>query len=257
MFTASRLKEMLKQRAVDGFGRKDDLADRLIQVDPEGMAQHAADQLSFECSEKGQTIVQQYLTQEKTRARSIKQQTLNAIQQREFELASNLVASFEASQVFPRGINIDWTNRNPKPDVVVLTAIFASSPKILISLNQNQLNHLRVGAAMIHLWGTRDANDWLPQDFRTDLIMDNNAAARMIVFYVIHQAQIEQYRRLAQEGCLRVKYIEISATRDDCSCKECERLATRRYQLDNVPEIPHQKCTSELGCRCELLPRFD
>ena len=250
MFTAAQLKDMLKQHGVYGFGGKDKLAAQLIQVDPEGVAKHAADQLAFQCSEKGRAIVQHYLTQEKAKARAVEQLALQALQQRQFERASKLVASFEASQVFPRGINIDWKNHNHKRDVALLAAIFASWPKILASLKENQLFQLRVAAGMIHLWGTSDADDWLPQDLTTDLVMDNSAAARMLLFYVIHKAELEQYR------LLRVKCLEISVTKDDCSCQECALLVNRKYQLENIPELPYEKCTSELGCRCVLLARF-
>lgn len=110
------------------------------------------------------------------------------------------------------------------------------------SLNEEQLEYLRVAAGMMHLWGTNQAKDWLPEEFETGLIMDNDATARMLLFHASHQRSIAQYRAAG------VKTVEVLAT--DNSCKACKKLAGRKYKLNEVPELPHEKCTSEMGCRC-------
>ena len=110
---------------------------------------------------------------------------------------------------------------------------------------------------MMHLWGTREARAWLPRDLKTGLRMDEDAAARMILFYVSHQRELVNYRRLTQLRFLSVKYFEISRVGDSCSCSACQRMAKKKYTLEDVPELPYEKCKSEMGCRCVALPRFD
>jgi hypothetical protein len=72
--------------------------------------------------------------------------------------------------------------------------------------------------------------------------MDNDTAARMIEFHAHYQRDIARYRAWG------VKTVEILATDD--SCAACKKLAKKKYKIDQVPELPYEKCTSEIGCRC-------
>ena len=213
-----------------------------IQADPDGMRKATRGLNVLQCTEEGRVIAEEYLAQEKEERAKVEEQTLQALRQCSFREASKLVATFEAEQVFSRGIGIDWEHHNPAHDVAMLKVIFQASPKILSSLNDEQMKHLRIAAGMMYLWGTDRAEDWLPDDFETDLIMDNDTAARMILFYISHQRNIAQYRAAG------VRKVEILATEN--SCMACKELAKKKYRIDEVPELPYEKCTSEMGCRC-------
>lgn len=241
-YKVSELKPMLKQRGLPVSGRKAELIERLVQADPEGMRKAARGLSVLQCTEKGRAIAEEYLAQEKGKQVKVEEQTLQALRQRRFKEASQAVAAFEAQQVFPRGIGIDWKHYSPAHDVAMLKVIFQANPKILSSLNDEQMRHLRLAAGTIHLWGTNQAESWLPDGFETGLIMDNNAAARMILFYASHQRSIAQYRAAG------VRKVEILAT--DNSCTACKKLAKKKYKIDEAPELPYEKCTSEMGCRC-------
>jgi len=241
-YKVSDLKLMLKQRGLPVSGRKAELIERLVQTDPEGMRKAARGLNVLQCTEKGRAIAEEYLAQEKEKRIKVEEQTLQARRQRRFKEASHAVAAFEAQQVFPRGIGIDWKHYGPAHDVAMLKVIFQANPKILSSLNDGQMKHLRLAAGMMHLWGTNRAEIWLPDGFETGLIMDNDAAARMILFYASHKRSIAQYLAAG------VKKVEILAT--DNSCTACKKLAKKKYKIDEVPELPYEKCTSEMGCRC-------
>jgi len=241
-YKVSELKSMLKQRGLPVSGRKAELIERLVQADPEGMRKATRGLSVLQCTEKGRTIAEEYLAQEKETRAKVEEQTLQALRQRRFKEASQVVAAFEAQQVFTRGIGIDWKHHNPAHDVAMLKVIFRAKPKILSSLNDEQMGHLRLAAGMMHLWGTDRAESWLPDGFEAGLIMDNDAAARMILFYTSHQRSIAQYRAAG------VRKVEILAT--DTSCAACKKLAKKKYKISEVPELPYEKCTSEMGCRC-------
>jgi hypothetical protein len=36
------------------------------------------------------------------------------------------------------------------------------------------------------------------------------------------------------------------------SCGACQQLDGKRFALDKLPEMPYEKCTCEVGCRCLL-----
>jgi len=241
-YKISELKSMLERRGLPVSGRKAELIERLSRADPEGMTKTTRGLNVLRCTEQGQMIAEEYLAQEKKERTQAEEQVLQALQQRKFKEAGQIVAAFEARQVFPRGFNIDWKHYSPTNDVAMLKTMFGGRPKILSSLDDQQMEYLRIAAGMIYLWGTNQADDWLPNNFETGLIMDNDAAARTVFFYASHQLNVAQYRAAG------AKTVEILAT--DNSCDACKKLAKRKYKLDEVPELPYEKCTSEVGCRC-------
>ena len=246
-YKVNELKDMLKQRGLAVSGRKGDLIQRLVQADPEGMKQTVAGLRILLCSEQGREIAEQYVANEKAKRSKVEQQVLDYLQQRKFKEASITVASYEAEQVFPRGIGIGWKHYNPARDMAMLNIIFSGKPRILASLSDSHLDKLRLVAGMMYLWGTNQCKEWLPPNFETDLAMDNDAAARMFVFYASHQISLADYKRSGV-----VKQVEISATQD--SCNACKRIAGKRYKLNEVPELPYEHCMHQMGCRCTLLP---
>lgn len=48
--------------------------------------------------------------------------------------------------------------------------------------------------------------------------------------------------------------VRIFASRD--SCPYCKAMAGV-YELDDVPELPHEGCSHPLGCRCQYAPHLD
>jgi len=246
-FKAVELKEMLKKRGLSVSGRKGDLIQRLIQADPQGMKQAVSGLTVLICSEQGREIAENYLANEKAQRRNVEQQVMGYLRQRKFKDASIAVAAYEAQQVFPRGIGIDWHHHDPAHDIAMLNAIFDGKPKILARLNESQSDTLRLVAGMMYLWGTNQGKEWLPPDFETELAIDNDAAARMFLFHATHRVNIANYKRSGV-----VKQVEILAAQD--SCDECKKISGKRFKLNDVPELPYEHCTHEMGCRCTLLP---
>ena len=97
------------------------------------------------------------------------------------------------------------------------------------------------------LWGKNEVEKWLQPNFETGLSIDVNVAARMFFFYALHQASLKQFR---ESGYLDV---EIQYYYPD-SCDACKNLANIKYKLDEVPELPYEHCTNEMGCRCLVNP---
>lgn len=246
-FSSNELKDMLKKRRLSVVGRKGDLIQRLIQADPQGMKQAVSGLTVLICSEQGREIAEHYLANEKAKRREVEQQVMEYLRRRNFKDASVAVAAYEAEQVFPRGIGIDWHHHDPSHDVAILNAIFDCKPKILKNLNESQSNTLQVVAGMMYLWGTNQGKEWLPPNFETKLTMGNDAAARMFLFHALYRVNIANYKQSKV-----IKQVEILAAQD--SCDECKKISGKRFKLNKVPELPHEHCTHEMGCRCVLLP---
>ena len=133
-FKATELKAMLKQRGLPVSGRKEDLINRLLQADVENMKRAVAGLKVFLCSERGREMAEQFLLAEKAKRANLEEQALGYLKQRKFKEASQTVAAYEAKQVFPRGMGVDWKNHNPSRDIEMLRFIFDGRPKILFAL---------------------------------------------------------------------------------------------------------------------------
>ncbi|MBA4420754.1 MAG: hypothetical protein C0391_06375 [Anaerolinea sp.] len=246
-YKVSELKDLLKQRGLPISGRKDNMIKRLITADLAGMKKTVAGLTILQCVQHGKELSEKYLSNEQEKRNRVEMQVMEHINKRMFKEASVAVAIYEAEQVFPRGMGNDWKNYNPNRDVEMMNNIFSSKPKIMSKLRDDKLDMFRQGAAMMSLWGKNTAKDWLPPDLTTDLSFDVDTAARMFLFHAIHKTSLEQYRKSGV-----VKFVEVLAAQD--SCDECKKFTKIKYKLNEVPELPHDNCTHEKGCRCTLIP---
>lgn len=251
-YKVNELKDMLKQRSLSVSGRKDEMIQRMMQIDPNGMKEAATGLTLLKCTQHGREIAEQYTASEKEKRIKVDQQVMEYIGKRMFREASMAVASYEAEQVFSRGIGIDWKNYDGKPQTNILNSIFNNDkPEILSKLDDSKLETLRIGAAMMELWGENTASKWLPPNFETGSSIDNDSAARMLLFNSQHKETLKGY---AESG---VQYVEILAANDSNSCESCKKLSGQRFKLGRVPELPNPNCTYKLGCRCVYLPCVD
>jgi len=245
---ADDLKAELKRRGLPVSGRKADLIARLIEADPEGVKKSMARHVIYRCSDQGRTLAEGYLAAEAQKRAATEAKVLDLLGAGRLEDAARTVASFEAQQVFARGMGIDWNRYDPSRDVAVLKSIFSAKPRILGRLPDESWQLLRLGAAQMHLWGINKTKELFPADFRAHDQMDNDTSARMILFYAINHQRVEEWLRTGY-----VKTIKVSAVLDERSCKVCQEADGKRYRVYNAPELPHPGCTSEMGCRCMLM----
>lgn len=244
-FKATELKNMLKERGLKVSGRKDELITRLIQADPENMKKIVKGTTIVLCSEHGRAIAEQYLSDELAKRTKLNEIIGEYLRQRNFREASLAVASFEAQQVFPRGVGISWKNHNPTSNINALNAIFAFKPMVLSQLENNLLEMLRFSAGMDYLLGTNNAQ-WLPPDFETGLTIDKVTAARMFISNAYYHSSITQYRTSGV-----VNHVQILSK--NC-CENCMKLSGKKFNLNAVPELPYEHCTRETGCNCGVIP---
>jgi hypothetical protein len=245
-FKATELKSMLKERGLTVSGRKDELISRLIQADdPDNMKKSVKEITIVLCSEQGREITEKYLAYELAKRTKLDEQIWEYLRQRKFKEASLAVASYEAQQVFPRGLGINWNNHSPAPDIEALNAIFAFKPKTLLQLENNSLEILRISAGMDYLWGTNNAQ-WLRPDFETGLPMEKTTAIRMFLSNAYYHRSLAQYRT---SGVV----IGVQILSENC-CEACRKLSGKKFNLNAVPELPYELCTLETGCRCTAIP---
>jgi SAP domain len=248
-YKVTELKNLLKQHSLGVSGNKDELVQRLIDADKEGIEKLTSETKLLVCTQIGCRIADQYSTSEKEKRNNSEQKVIEYIEKRMFSEASVAVANFEAEQVFSRGMGIDWKHHAPNHDITILTFIYQEKPTILSKLDNDKLEPLRLAASLMFLWGINTSFKWLPSNFETGLTMDNDSAARMLLFNATNITNLKHYKDSGR------KYVEVLGAPN--SCTFCKNIAGKRYAINEAPTLPNPNCTHELGCRCVYLPCID
>lgn len=247
-YKVNELKDMLKQRDLPVSGSKDELVRRLVQADQDGMKKAVAELKLVKCTERGYEIAEQYLIAEKEKRAKVEFQVMEYLTKRKFREASLTVAAYEAEQVFSRGIGVDWKHYNPNDNIEMLKTIFESKPRIVAQLGDEKLEALRTGAAMMALWGTNMAKEWLPTDFETGLPFSNDAVASHVLSYAQNRANLLGLRKQGM-----VKRVKVLSSRDNRTCQECASLDGKVFTIDEALEkmpLPDWCNSAEGRCRC-------
>lgn len=247
-FKASDMKAMLKERGLKVSGRKEDLIRRLIDSDVNAMHEATKALDLYRCTTAGMQIAENYVEAEKVKREATESEVFSLITGGRFSKAVRLVAQYEASQVFPRGLGIDWSSYDGTRDVESLKAIFNATPAILKGIDEDRLRQLRPAAGMMLLWGTGTPRHWLPKGLETGIHLNGAAACRMLEFHARHLVNMKEYKKTG------IKTVKVSGANDGATCSECRKINGKRYRLANTPELPYAKCTEEGGCRCMVLP---
>lgn len=250
-FKGAELKAMLKEKGLKISGRKEELVQRLVDNCPNEMLEATKDVILYRCTATGKQLAEIYSETEKAKRDSAEREVFNLLDQENFSKAVNVLVQYEASQVFPRGLGIDWKKYDETSDVESLKMIFKSTPTILKQIEENRLRQLRLASGMMHLWGAKTIRPWLPDGFDTGIRLDGDTACRMFVFYASHLRNIKTYKEAG------VRTVEIIGAGDQSTCPECQKINGKKYRIDDVPEIPYAKCTCETGCRCTIVGVFN
>jgi hypothetical protein len=249
-YKVTDLKKLLIKRGLPVSGRKADLIGRLIDADPETMQRDVKGLDLFICTDKGHELAEQYLENEKEKKGKMQEKVLDAMQNHELRLASQLVAAYEAEQVFPRGIGVDWKNYDSSSDVEILSYIFDRCPKVLANLTNEQLEPLRVAAGMFALlWNRGGVAKWLKQNSALKLSIPADDAALLLHSHAIFLRALDE---IQQNGF--IESVTVNTCNDDLVCSACKELSSTQILIEEMPELPYEKCTSDVGCRCWMLP---
>lgn len=238
----SDLRGLAKSRGLGTSGTKQTLAKRLLKKVPEGLRKLFIGKTYLICTQKGRLLVDEFLESENDLKAQAKQASMSALFEQKLNDACLVVASFEAQQVFSRGLGIDWKNYNACRDMSVLKRIFSRQLQRHASFTSDVVLRLRVSAAMMHLWGTNKPPALFPNVER-----NWDVESRMILFSALESIRLQEMK---QAGVQRVKVLGSGLPNACSTCKLCNG---KTYGIDEVPVLPHENCTCENGCGCLLI----
>jgi len=175
---------------------------------------------------------------------------LEAIRKRDFPQASRIVGEYESKQIKLPSDNpmaIPSPARTIASDVEMLGKIFSLRPKILKDLSESDWFALHVARSLSHLLHGRFSEAWLPDGFVGVSKFSAIVAHRMLQFHLGHVLDIEKMRGLD------IKKASIMCTGVNAgTCAACMKLNERTYTLDSLPQLPNERCTCDMGCRCYI-----
>jgi hypothetical protein len=246
-YTVADLKSFLKSNGLSQSGRKADLISRLINQDCSNLKERAQNWRIYQCSEHGRAAAMEFEAAMTAERKQAENHVISCLKTGDFRNASLTVAEFESKQVFWRGTGIDWKNYSPVNDTRKLEIIFSTWPKLLAGIPEELVFPLREGAAMIELFGDYDPEHSCPIEHIQGIHLSAITAMRMICFHATHRLSIMEFQKA---GATRVRFL---GGDDEESCPECAALNGKSFPIESAPELPHEKCSSECGCRCMAL----
>ena len=248
--TGAELKSLLKERGLKLSGKKQELVDRLLEADEQGMAKLHASRNIVECTPEVRLRVSHYVEDKKQEYHDAISAALSAIRKREFATASRIIGQYESKQLkieAPNPLAIPSPPRTEAADAKALTEIFTLHPKILKDLPEQEWEPLHVATALSYLQRGRVhlQPEWFPADFVGVSKFDTSTTVRMMNFHINH---LRNSRRMRDIGITKGRIRCIPGV----SCDACQKIADKLQSLDALPELPYEKCTCNMGCRCYL-----
>ena len=230
------LKTFAKERGLPQSGTRRVLARRLAKADPEGMAHVFRGRTYLSCTPVGRGLAERFLEVGAKAEQAAQDQSLAALRQRQVEDACRIVATFEASRVFGRGVGIDWQRYEPARDSSILNLVFSESLARHAKLNEKALAAIRVAAAMMHLWGTNNPSPYLEEGLNHDEV-DWAVEARMLLFRALGILRLQEMK---SAGIQRVKVLGSGGR---ARCQACRSDDQTAYSIDCAPVLPHELCS--------------
>jgi hypothetical protein len=224
------------------------MAERLVAADESAMATQYSRRRVLGCSSDARTRVEQYIAQKEREYTEAITQARVALHARSFAQASQIIAAYQSRQVnvhAPNPMAIKGTPRTTATDAAALSQIFRMRPKLLGRLTEEEWEPLHIVSGLNYLLGGRVSGDGLPDAFVGVPGLERSTIVLMMQFHFQHLRTIENLRSI---GVTNARIMCCNAG----SCAACMKLHDQRFGLDELPELPYAKCTSEYGCRCTV-----
>lgn len=248
--TVPKLKELLKKRGLKTGGRKGELVRRLLAADETAISRLYSTTTIVECSPETRDRVEKYLAMKQREYGQFLGEVTAALRARQFLKASHLTSAYESRQLRtdpPNPLAISAGPREATVDAQAIEQIFRLRPKLLRDLAEADWESLHLVTGLNYLFGGRVSAEGLPAGFTGVPHFDPATVVRMMNFALKHSQDLERMRRA---GVRQAKIACCNAG----SCEPCLMIHGKRFALDRIPELPYEKCTCELGCRCLYLP---
>ncbi len=228
-------------------------------------------------TEKGKQLTDSYFQHKEEEKESLIKTLYKLLDGREFEKAERAVGKYELKQVFPRGVNCDWS----KPDIRCIERV----REVYDGLNYNDLKNtpefikvLKAEIALCELLGERQMKiynrlmnrtleeincpsleKYLGGKVEGGMINGLEVNTKNLTFVYTHTKSFEACNNVELRSLIDSinrgigNGIEILPPNND-KCRVChpEKMKYRKGKLNKIPKLPRH-----YGCRCMYIMIFD
>lgn len=241
-FNVELLKTLLRERKLKVSGNKTELIARLIDADADGMREIIHAKKLIEVSFEFRPYVEQFRAKQRLeRDRSVAM-SLTALREERIDEAVKVTSFYQAEQIFPGGLGIDWSGEAIVSELKESIAlVFSSLPSVLKPcVGSGEISALRLAVAMNRLWGENRMHR-LVEGVQEKYGKFSAEEAISVFSHFVHEAN--RLRQFQQEG---VKHVEIKGD-EHTACTTCRKIIGRRYSIGRLPEIPPTRCTCPIS----------
>ncbi|MFZ1730944.1 MAG: hypothetical protein WBQ23_11635 [Bacteroidota bacterium] len=246
-YSATDLKYLLSDRGLDQAGTQEEMIERLLASDREGVALLTADANVLVLSTEARKAVIQYVKRERERRETAERKSLVGLLQYDYLRAALAAGEYQKNSVFSRGVGLTFNNDDQHENVQLLQKLFEKTPALLDDISRKTLDALRPPAGMAFLWSRETAAEWIPEDLIVDGPWDADTVCSMLRRHAQYLMDLEKYRDDNQNA------FKVWSQLDSDSCPACRSFHGEVYSLDTLPELPHVDCKSKRGCRCTVV----
>src|SRR5208337_4967032 len=118
-----------------------------------------------------------------------------------------------------------------KHNLDVLQIIFSAHLSRHAQFEENLIFNLRIGAAMMQLWGENDPRPWLEcSSDQFDLVVES----RMLLFHALEKTRLKQIKDVG------IRWVSVLSSRNGDECSICQSDTGKKYSVNSVPILPHE-----------------
>ncbi len=128
-----------------------------------------------------------------------------------------------------------------------LNFILTSCPKAIGSITSLDLKYLRAAICMEELWRNESAIKWLGEK-----LSYSDKSIEIAINYLKCNSEIKRSLANQSDYFGKTKFKLFFDKNDTDSCSLCKGLTDQVFDINSLPELPLEKCTSKKGCQCRL-----
>lgn len=249
-YTVPELKSLLRENELPVSGNKKILIERLLPIaDSIGNI----DKDIYLCSVDVAVRVDEYLKKKSEEESAVADKVLQLLSERRVKLAIGLVEELKKSYTDKNSLmlsNNPMTIKEPEGyREKLLTLLLSAKPNILSDFSAEDLERLRLSAAM---WQIGFYGQHLELPLHAYIGTDRfcmDTARRMVLFYCTNKLRLEKILGLGNPDNV---FVHFEITTGYAHCKVAQTLQCRKYQFNELPELPYPDCREDMGCGCMI-----
>lgn len=248
MYSFAQLRMIAKEHQCKVSGKKYEIAKRIYEKNPTVSGLISNNCAIFICTSEGKKRVLAYKSKTKKEYNLRRIETARMIAKGDFSKAYDIVRNHRVDSPYPFGLGITPEDLNSELDIARVATIMSSWPDYLKNIAEDQRKTVAVAAATAAIWGVRDGI-WLDTSINDEKLgIKKDIAIQMLKSHAKYLKEIADAKEIFGKSC---ELVVTNYSQGDI-CNACSAVRGKRFELNQVPEIPLPECTCSIGCLLQV-----